>query len=639
MKKCFYQATILFLVIAIFFPSEVFAFVPTDPQFVEQNYLTQISAPAGWDIQKRADDVVVAVIDTGVDLDNPELFNSIWINKKEIPNNNIDDDGNGYIDDVNGWNFVDNNNNPRADFYSDITRIGVSHGTAVAGIISAEPNNGIGISGLAPGAKIMSLRALTSKGEGKFEDVIRAIYYAIHNGANIINLSMVSPKTNDQFETAIKAAVAKNVLIVSAAGNETESSYENDRSINLNGELRFPICSNNGVGVVGVGSVNEQDVKSPFSNYGSNCLDISAPGEGFISVTPFNPLLDQYRSYTNGLFTGTSVSSPLVAGAAALIWERNLKLSAAEVEKIIINNSDNINTKNPLYSGQIGGRLNVYKALQATEPYVSKDTYVAAAVSGEEPWVYVFDDKGGVSNKFLAYDKKFKGGVRVVSADLNGDGHAEIITVPGAGGGPHVKIFDSHGNLMNQFMAGPSDQTGGLALSIINNPLNKLIAVVNQKTKQPTVNIYDWHGKNINSFNLKKEKTNIDLWVANINFDNLGSDEVAILNSVSKTIDIYDWHGKVLAQWNFSLNQSGATDFYSHEGGGLVVSSKDKSYEYNNGATVNVFDAGLLQNVDNGVIVIKRTDNQFITIKSAIKQVFEVEKLSNKIGNLRLLNE
>lgn len=631
------KVSLLFLISGLIFPQTLFAYTPTDPEFSQQKYLSQISAQQAWDVQAKADKVVVAVIDTGVDIDNPELFNSVWINTKEIPDNRIDDDANGYVDDVNGWDFVNNHNNPRPVFSSDITKIGVSHGTVVAGLIAAEHNNGIGVSGLAPGVKIMALRALSSKGDGSFDDVIAAIDYAINNGAKIINLSMVSDKTYDDFEYVIKTAVEKGIMIVSAAGNETESTYLNDTSINLNNQLRYPICSNNGVGVVGVGSVNSKDIKSSFSNYGSSCLDVSVPGEQFISVIPFNPSLEEYRKYTGGYFTGTSVSAPLVSATAALIWARNPDLSAKEVEKIIIETGDDINSLNASHVGQIGKRLNVYKALLAVKSAIVKNKFITSVVSGGQPWVYIFSEDGKLVKEFLAYDKKFTGGVRITTADINNDGQIEIITVPGFGGGPHVRIFNLNGEVIGQFMVADGKTASGLSVTVVEKDQQKMLAVLNQNSKQPQVMFYSFDGKLLTSFNLSKQTFNYSPWIYQFNNNN----EIVVAD-FSDTIKRYSSAGKFLGEWKLPFNQKDLTDIYSIDHGKyLVVSDKVKSYIYDvNGTLIKVANKGLVQIIDNVFSLSQRSQEQFTVYNNDVMSVdVKTDKVNFPIGNLRLISD
>ena len=630
----------LFLIVSgLIAPISAFAYQPNDPLFEQQHYLKQIKATEAWDIQRNANDIVVAVIDTGVDFSNPELINSAWVNKKEVANNGIDDDKNGYVDDINGWNFIENNNNSGPHFYSDITRIGVSHGTAVAGVIAAEADNNIGISGLAPGAKIMSLRALSSKGDGEFDAVIKALTYAINNGAHIINLSMVSSKTNDQLENTIKEAVSKNVLVVTATGNEINSSYLNDISINLNVEPRYPICSNNsGVGVLGVGSVNDKDIKSPFSNYGQSCLDVSAPGENFVSTTPFNPLLENYRTYVNGVFTGTSVSAPLVSATAALIWQKNPLLSAIEIENIIITSGDDIDNLNPNFSGQIGRRLNVLKALQVTnESYQEK--FVAGSAPGYEPYVYIFSKLGELEKKFLAYDKKFKGGFKLITGDVTGDGKAEIITIPEKGGGPHLRIFSDSGVLISQFMAGSESNTNGSNLTLIDGAQGlKNIVTINQNTKKPIINIYNWQGKLINTFLVNQENVPVKLMIAPIKVGFWQEDYIVVINSASKIVRRYNLSGKFISQWSLPFSQNEVIGFSGYNNDRLVVMKRNNNFVFDyNGALKEVTTSGFMYKFGSDKLIVDRINNQFVKNTNQGRVIFPVKDKINGMSDFRPL--
>ena len=192
---------ILFLYIFVFFSgffiiNPVFAVpqavIPNDPSYPEQWYLDKIGAPEAWGIKSDSSNIIIAVLDTGVDIDHPDLYKNIWINEDEIKDNGIDDDNNGYIDDVNGWDFFNKVADPNPKFSEGFTEIGLHHGTIVAGIIAAEGNNNFGITGINWSAKIMPLKVLSDKGEGSTVEVIQAIDYAIDNGADIINLSFVA---------------------------------------------------------------------------------------------------------------------------------------------------------------------------------------------------------------------------------------------------------------------------------------------------------------------------------------------------------------------------------------------------------------------------------------------------------------
>ena len=309
---------IITAILSLFPLRPVFASSSAEPYFQYQSYLTSIGYSDGASLTAGSG-VIVAVIDQGVWQEHPDLAGNIWNNTYEIPNNKVDDDGNGYVDDYYGWNFVDDD--------SDMQVYG-SHGTHVAGIIAAT-NNGYGISGIAPLAKIMALTACNASG-CVTEDVINAIYYAVKNGADVINLSLGSSGYvgyKSTYDAAIKYAYENNVAVVVSAGNgDTESAGTIGQ--NLNYIPASPVCNDvNGYNtVIGVGANG-----SSWSNYG-DCVDVTAPGENIIVATV--PTFDDgyYFTYADG----TSFSAPMVSGAIAAIKSANPDLLNYELFDRII---------------------------------------------------------------------------------------------------------------------------------------------------------------------------------------------------------------------------------------------------------------------------------------------------------------
>lgn len=277
---------------------------PNDEFFRNQWAFRSIHALDGWRLT-LGEDIVVAVIDTGLDYNHEDLVENVWINEDEIPNNGKDDDGNGFVDDVRGWDFVKDGGasciigedcKKRDNDPSDHN----SHGTHVSGIIAAAQNNNKGISGIAPKAKIMALRAAFSIGQGailKTTDILDSLKYAVENGANVINMSF-SGSGLGVLQPVIKQAHEAGVVMVAAAGNSNSSN------------LTFPAAFEN---VISVGSINGNNDRSFFSNFG-NWVDIAAPGSAILSTMPDN-------KYANK--SGTSMAAPYVAGVAALVMSRN----------------------------------------------------------------------------------------------------------------------------------------------------------------------------------------------------------------------------------------------------------------------------------------------------------------------------
>ena len=165
--------------------------IPNDPYYNQQNYLEKIQAQNAWNITTGTRKPIIAIIDSGLAVDHPDLKNNIWVNEKEIPNNGIDDDENGFTDDVNGWDFLANNNDPQPKLNGAYSEIGIKHGTVIAGVAAAEGGNGQGVAGLAWHARIMSLRVLDGEGAGDTLTVAKAIDYARLMKVDIINLSFV----------------------------------------------------------------------------------------------------------------------------------------------------------------------------------------------------------------------------------------------------------------------------------------------------------------------------------------------------------------------------------------------------------------------------------------------------------------
>lgn len=321
--------TLVFFIFTSLFPVGLLAKTSNDP-YVTQWAYEDIGVYSGWDITTGSHDVVVAIIDNGFDTFHPDLIDNAWKNTKEISDNRIDDDGNGYVDDVWGWNFMANdtdgngifnedelrgNNDPRpsVDLVTGVEKKkGVfDHGTIVAGIIGARGDNEIDGVGLNWNVHLMNLKVLGNEGFGTILPLSRAIRYAVDNGAHIINISMVGQENLDEISEAIQYAHDKGVLIVAAAGNN---------SVSLNYSKFFPICADAGkqTTILGVSSINEEHRISNFSNVGSDCIDIAAPGENIASTIRFSPTNGLTERYGRG-FSGTSFAAPLISGAAALI--------------------------------------------------------------------------------------------------------------------------------------------------------------------------------------------------------------------------------------------------------------------------------------------------------------------------------
>lgn len=366
---------LFFILLTIIIPFRALAIEPVAPNDAllgNQYYLKQIQADKAWNFTVGSEKVIVAVIDSGVDLNHPDLKDNIWENGDEISNNQKDDDHNGYIDDIHGWNFVDKTNDPNPQFTNDYTEEGVTHGTVIAGLIAASGNNNAGIAGIAWKTKIMVLRAIGSNGEGNIEDAALAVRYAADNGADIINMSFVGSQDVVLLKDAVSYAYQKGAVIVAAVGNDAVGVISSAGG-NLDANPVYPVCYQWQKGenqILGAGAVNQEDQKTNFSNFGQTCLDINAPGVNFVSTQVYRQeRSDIFNAPFSGYWNGTSFSTALVSGAAALIKSINKKFSNVKIISSILNSADNIDSQNPDYKNLLGkGRLNVLKAIRSVLP-------------------------------------------------------------------------------------------------------------------------------------------------------------------------------------------------------------------------------------------------------------------------------
>lgn len=307
--------------------------VSSNPEYTKQeSYLDTLGVGKAWNYIRSLGkqpggnaDIVVAVIDTGVDYSHPDLQNNIWINSGEIPGNGIDDDGNGYVDDVYGWNFVGGNNDPMDDN---------GHGTHVAGIVAME-NNAVGGVGVAYNSKVMVLKAGNSSGYFNNSDIAEAIQYAYMNGASVINMSFGGSMISMAVEEALQMAYTSCVL-VAAAGNDglcnNVSCSDHYPNVGVSYPAALPY-------VIGVMSCNETGTKmSSFTNfdhypYNSVEYEIYAPGEGICSTWPGN----RYAT-----LNGTSMAAPAVSGIVALlrsVYADREMYSTKFIQSQLINNT------------------------------------------------------------------------------------------------------------------------------------------------------------------------------------------------------------------------------------------------------------------------------------------------------------
>jgi thermitase len=303
----------------------------------------KVEAPAAWSVTTGNPAVTIAVVDTGVDYRHSELAPNIWVNSDEIPGNGVDDDHNGYIDDIRGWDFQNNDADPLDDHM---------HGTHVAGIAAARDNGSpAGMVGICPDCTIMPVKVLSASGSGSEDVVASGIIYAADNGARVINLSLGSSTGTSTMESATNYAWSKGAVVVAAAGNDGIE------------ELFYPAAYPDAVAVA---STNADDGRSCFSNWGSDYVDVAAPGELIYSTTPLNASGND----TYGTFSGTSMATPHVSGLAGLLFSQVSSRSNSEVRALIESTAVDLGPlgMDPYFGG---GQINARRAVQGdTSPTV-----------------------------------------------------------------------------------------------------------------------------------------------------------------------------------------------------------------------------------------------------------------------------
>lgn len=322
-------------------PSALF----NDPAIKQAWGLKKSDAGRAWSVTRGSRNVIVAVIDTGIDIQHEDLKNNLWKNPGEVgldtsnkdkSTNGIDDDGNGFIDDVYGWNFV--SNSPKLDDNH-------GHGTHIAGIIGAEAENKKGISGISPEVSLMILKYFDPKvpNTDNLKNTIASINYAVKMGAHIINYSGGGTDFSQEEHDAILAAQRKGILFVAAAGNERSNSDEH----------HYYPADYKLENIISVTAIDPTTEVLSSSNYGEETVDIAAPGQNILSCLPGN---------TYGLMTGTSQATAFVTGAAVLVMaHKNLYSDPAEIKKYILATGES--SQSLMAKTSTSKQLNLFKAL------------------------------------------------------------------------------------------------------------------------------------------------------------------------------------------------------------------------------------------------------------------------------------
>jgi len=403
--------------------------MPNDADFAKQYALlndgsitgsvagADIKATEAWNITTGSKRVLVGVIDTGVDYAHPDIAPNYWTNPGESgtdaqgrdkSTNGVDDDNNGFVDDVRGWNFVGNNNNPTDDH---------NHGTHCAGVIGASTNNSAGIAGVAWDVSIVGIKFLSASGGGTLVDAVKSIEYATKIGVTMTSNSWGGGGYSETMAAAITDAKNKGILFIAAAGNDADNNDSGDHY-----PSGYQIDN-----VIAVAATDSKDQLASFSNYGANTVHVAAPGVAIYSTVKAGAYM---------LMSGTSMATPHVSGVAALIKAAYPDIEAAKIKERLINSSDYMNA----LDGKViaAGRVNAWNALQndSVAPGEASDLQVIAATrdSFTMSWIAAGDD--GDAGLAKAYEIRYSASPINTDAEWRAATKASAqLTLPQSSGG------------------------------------------------------------------------------------------------------------------------------------------------------------------------------------------------------------
>ena len=520
MKKIF----ILIIVFVALLPRRTQALTPTDPHLTQWSY-ADTKVFEAWDRATGSRDVVVAVIDNGFDTFHPDLYANAWKNEDEIADNGIDDDNNGYIDDVWGWDFSPNDidgdglideeekerghNDPRPPV-EGVRHISetIHHGSVVAGIIGAIGNNGEDGAGINWQVKLMNLKVINNDTVNEQGPLIKAMRYAVDNGADIINISLVGD-TDQDIRAAVKYAYDRGVAVIAASGNTR---------VALNLSPLDPVCADddqNEEWVLGVSAITREHKLALFSNTGSKCIDITAPGVGIAGTLRYAPRYGLTERY-GGDWQGTSFAAPFVSGAAALIKAIQPTWGPKQIYQAILSTVHRTPPTDVAAYEEIygAGLLQINKAVeyalaQVMSAHRLKSVLTVDLASGSfadktagedsvktrlEGAVKQVDNVAAYQNGYATYRQVRKGLGEVVVynrewqkqthfvvsarrvqdivvGDVLGDEEVEVVLAPSSADKQVLRIFNLAGKELKQFSI--SGEHAGVSLGLIDGALGK----------------------------------------------------------------------------------------------------------------------------------------------------------------------
>lgn len=569
MKPSFFSIIALatFLV-SVAGPVPALAGLTNDPFLGKQSSLEIVNAYDGWDIATDSADVVVAVIDSGVDIRHEDLRDNVWINPRDV-SNGVDDDGNGYVDDVNGWDFLENSNDvlPKGDPGMPENSIGLQHGTGVAGILGAMGDNAKGIAGITWNVKIMSLRVLNQFGMGDSEVVTEAMKYAVRNGADVINLSLVGTDVDQAFIDALDEAHKAGIIVVAAAGNS---------GLNLNNEKDYPVCydQNGPATVIGVGAIDDDFNRPSFSNYGDDCIDIVAPGVKIFTTRFVKPNFNNQERYA-ALFSGTSFAAPHVTGAIALLKGLRPSLTAQQALFVLQEGSTRIDENLHViasgfnYALNLAGALHVLQTSNFEEPLQPITPAPPAPPSPAELLVYPRGSYTGTSYVYqfpgpilltpvVLTEDALKFGMRFVREAKN-----RLLVSAWKPNSKHVWRYNTISRALDQVLLIPVEQeqtVGHVAVGNVDFDAEAELIVVAGPQSKPMVSVYTMTGQPKFQF-MAYDATitsGLDVALVDANADGLLDIATVPVGQGSGHIKIFDYTGLTLREWkayapNFNL--------------------------------------------------------------------------------------